>query len=128
MALFLIFLFHHTADSTPHFPVPFHPDHWVHLVSVRGKLSTVNVPDLLPAIHALLLSLLIHLSHEAALSDKKDLLTLFLLCYHLCDDSENTTSMTAIPPNISAIQWCIRATAVREICERAKEYGDNTFQ
>ena len=34
MALFLVFLFHHTADPTSHFPIPFHPDHQAHLESV----------------------------------------------------------------------------------------------
>ncbi|KAH0826845.1 hypothetical protein J3R83DRAFT_4377 [Lanmaoa asiatica] len=128
MALFLIFLLRHAVDPIPNFSVPLHPDHTMHLSSLRDMLSIYNPSELLCQIHSTILSLLTHLSHEALLSDQKDLLTLFLLSYHLRDDSGNTTRVSAIPPNISAVQWCLRATAVKEICNNVSCYGGDTFQ
>ena len=128
MALFLVFLLRHAADPIPSFPVPLHPDHSTYLSSLHDMLSTENSLNLSPHIHSAILSLLTHLSHEALLSDQKDLLTLFLLTYHLKDDSGNTTRVSAIPPNISAIQWCLRATAVKEICSNASVYAGDTFR
>ena len=128
MALFLVFLLCHAANPIPNFSVPLHPDHRTHLSSLWDMLGGDDSPKLLCQIHSVILSILTHLSHEALLSDHKDLLTLFLLSYHLKDDSGNTTRVSAIPSNISAIQWCLRATVVREISQKASLYDGDTFQ
>ena len=128
MALFLIFLLRHAASPILGFSVPLHPDHRTHLSFLRDILGAEDSPKLLCQIHSVILCILTHLSHEALLSDHKDLLTLFLLTYHLKDDSGNTTRVSAIPPNISAIQWCLRATMVKEISANAALYEGDTFR
>ena len=85
MSLFLIFLLCHAANPVPGFSVPLHPDHTTHLVSLKNMLLAEDSPEHPSQIHTLILSLLNYLSHEVVLSDWKDLLTLFLLSYHLRD-------------------------------------------
>ena len=79
-------------------------------------------------IHLTIIILLENLSYDAILSDCKDLFTLFLLAYHLRDDAGNTTRVSAIPPHISSIQWCLRASVVREILDKAPLYDGDTYK
>jgi hypothetical protein len=128
MSLFIIFLLRHKADPIPGFAVPFHSDHMVQLSLLRDILHSDDLLKLSRQIHSVVLSTLMNPGHKALLSDHKDLFTLFPLSYHLKDDSGNMTRVSAIPPNISAIQWCLRATIVREISEKATLYDGDTFQ
>jgi len=95
---------------------------------VPTSVDGSNPGSIQEQIHLTIMALLEHLSHDAILSDYKDLLTLFLLAYHLRDDSGNITRVSAIPPHISSIQWCLRASAVREILNRAPIYDGNTYR
>ncbi|KAG9311149.1 hypothetical protein JVU11DRAFT_8215 [Chiua virens] len=128
LALFLVFLLRHSINPVAHFSVPFHPSHVEHLSSLRALLGVDEPRMLQEKIHSTLIALLMHLSHEATLSDRKDLFSLFLLVYHLRDDAGNMTKASAIPPNISAVQWCLRATAVAELLQKADLYDGDTFK
>ena len=128
VALFLVFLLRHLANPIPNFPVPFHPSHIDHLSSLRALLEADEANGLQAKIHATILALLTHLSHEATLSDCRDLLTLFLVAYHLRDDAGNMTRVSAVPPNLASAQWCFRATAVGELLQKADLYGGDTFK
>ena len=128
VALFLVFLLRHRANPIPEFSVPFHPLHIEQLYSLRVLLDAEEPSGLQEKIHSTLISLLTHLSHEATLTDRKDLLTLFLVAYHLRDNAGNMTKASALPPNISAVQWCLRATAVGELLQKAHLHGGDTFK
>ncbi|KAF8422586.1 hypothetical protein L210DRAFT_852295 [Boletus edulis BED1] len=128
MALFLVFLLRHIDSPIPAFSVPFHPSHIKEMSSLRRLVETEESRGVDEQIHSTVIALLTFLSEEATLSDHRDLLTLFLVVYHLRDDTGNTTKVSAVPPNISAIQWCLRATAVREVLKMAHLYGGNTFK
>ena len=115
MALFLVFLLRHVANPIPAFPVPFHPTHIEQLSYLRALVDNTEPSGVEDQVHSTVIALLTHLSDEAILSDRRDLLTLFLIVYHPRDDAGNTTRVSAVPPNISAVQWCLRATAVGEV-------------
>ena len=128
MALFLVFLLRHIANPVEGFPVPFHKSHLSHLSSLQAILDGSNPGSIEEQIHLTIITLLENLSHDAILSDHKDLFTLFLLAYHLRDDARNTTRVSAIPPHISSIQWCLRASAVWEILDKAPLYGGDMYK
>ncbi|KAH0825908.1 hypothetical protein J3R83DRAFT_7662 [Lanmaoa asiatica] len=128
MALFLVFLLRHIADPIPAFPVPFHPIHIQQLSLLRTQVDVGELSSIEEQIHSTNIALMTHLSDEAILSDRRDLLTLFLVAYHLKDDAGNTTRVSAVPPNISAVQWCLRATAAGEVVKKATLYGGDTFK
>ncbi|KAF8549160.1 hypothetical protein OG21DRAFT_627578 [Imleria badia] len=128
MALFLVFLLRHIADPISAFSVPFHPSHTQQLSSLRTLIDAEDPSGVEEHIHSTIIALLTHLSDEAILSDRRDLLTLFLVAYHLRDDAGNMTRASAVPPNISAIQWCLRATAVGEVAKKAHLHSGDTFK
>ncbi|KAH0833799.1 hypothetical protein J3R83DRAFT_10949, partial [Lanmaoa asiatica] len=125
--LFLVFLMRHLKSSIPSFDVPFHSHHAESLSLLSHALSGGTEDAIQECIHSTLSSLLTYTSLEAHKSDHKDLLTLFLVAYHLRDDAGNTTRISAVPPNISAFQWCFRATAVREVLDKAPQYSGDTY-
>ncbi|KAF8418659.1 hypothetical protein L210DRAFT_3578829 [Boletus edulis BED1] len=125
--LFLVFLMRHLKSPTPSFDVPFHPHHAESLSLLGQELSSGTTGAIEECIHSTLSSLLTYTSLEARKSDHRDLLTLFLAAYHLRDDAGNTTRISAVPPNLSALQWCFRATAVREVLDKASQYDGDTY-
>ena len=128
MALFLIFLLRHMTNPVLGFSVPFNEAHLLNLSSLRAMLEDKDADGHEEQIHRTIIALLEHLSRDALLSDRKDLLTLFLVAYHLKDDAGNTTRVSVIPPRISAIQWCLRASAVRELLSKAPLYDGDTYK
>ena len=128
VALFLVFLLCHMASPVPEFSMPLHPAHAKQLSSLRALLDVEDSSGLQNKIHSTLISLLTYLSHEATLSDHRDLFTLFLLAYHLKDDVGNMTKASVVTPNISAAQWCLRATTVGELLQKANLYNGDTFK
>ena len=128
MALFLVFLLRHIANPVEGFLVPFHESHLSHLLSLQVILDGSNPSSIEEQIHLTIITLLENLSHDAILSDRKDLFTLFLLAYHLRDDARNTTRVSTIPPHISSIQWCLRVSAVREILDKAPLYDGDMYK
>ncbi|KAI9452391.1 hypothetical protein HD554DRAFT_827680, partial [Boletus coccyginus] len=128
MALFLVFLLRHVTNPIPAFPVPFHPAHIEQLSYLRTLIDNTEPSGVEDQVHSTVIALLTHLSDEAILSDRRDLLTLFLIVYHLRDDAGNTTRVSTVPPNISAVQWCVRATAVGEVLKKAHLHSGDTFK
>jgi hypothetical protein len=125
IALFIIFLLCHLHCPVPRFHIHFHSNHIDCLSSLRDALSLETPCH--KKIHLAVVSLLQYISVEATANDHRDLFTLFLLVYHLTDDSGNTTHISAVPPNISAAQWCFRATTTFQVLDNAKKYEGDTF-
>jgi hypothetical protein len=132
MARFLIFLMRHFHSPVDGFHVPFHSQH---ITSINALYLTLVdrsddscIQDCINTLHTFIFSLLSFTSDQFLQYEWKDLLTLFLVVYHLTDDYGNTSHASQVPPTISAIQWCFRATGAQETKRLMQFNNGNSFQ
>jgi hypothetical protein len=129
-SLFLVFLLRHLQNPIPRFRVPLHPQTEQLLLRLLASLKDINTPALscLVLIHRTLFSLLSLVSEDFTRDESRDLSTLFLVVFHLIDDMGNLTKSSSVPPNISKLQWCFRATGAAETIDRMRECNGNSYE
>jgi hypothetical protein len=78
--------------------------------------------------HEFFMSLISNPSPEFLADEWQDPLLRFLIVFHLQDDYGSFARAPIIPPNISKLQWAIRATCAFEIQCRKEEFNNDCFQ
>ncbi|KAL0566552.1 hypothetical protein V5O48_015458 [Marasmius crinis-equi] len=125
MTRFLFFLLRAISNPVPNFPIYVHPES-LHKLTEMERLLKDPLSGPAPtkvALHKALWSLLSQPSPQYLQDERNCPLTRFLLIDHLIDNSGTLTKTKLIPPSISKAQWCLRATAAREILRRMEIDG-----
>lgn len=120
---FISFLLRNKAAGVPRFSIELH-DTPSTCLSTLERLLDEKQPDqqVTTALHELVFALLTCPGEAFIQSEQKEPLFQFLIAYHLSDDFGGFVNPTAVPPTLSKIQWCLRATAVREIWLKKADY------
>lgn len=130
MSYFVCFLLRHCTSPIRGFHVPLHDDLSDLLDRLLALISGEDIEKelILDAIHKTVWCILQKTSPEAKRNEKLDLFNLFLLASHIIDDEGHFSSVQRIPPDISKLQWCFRATAVEQVILLRGKYDDQDFE
>jgi hypothetical protein len=122
MTLFTIFLIRNAQHPVPGFAVDLDEVPQAKLDHLGRLLLATEAPDnvVISSFHELLFALLTHPSPAFCANQWKDPLLQFLIVYHLADDWGTFPPAHLITPNLSNVQWCLRATAAYEIILRKR--------
>ncbi|KAG7093165.1 hypothetical protein E1B28_009447 [Marasmius oreades] len=128
MSRFLFFLIRSLDTSIENFPISLHPDTAHLLRHLRDLLQQpTSIPaDVLFVIHECLWSILSVVSDAFLFDDSQCPFTRFLLASNLHDDYGTFENVTIIPPRITMLQWCFRATGVRQVLHIMEMEGINS--
>jgi hypothetical protein len=127
--LFLCFLIRHNRQPHEDFPIILHPQPKELVAQLYAALETRKTePEVQRLIHEVLMAILRYPSQEALRNQWQDPLTRFLIAFHLVDDKGTFCHVGTIPPNLTKIQWCLRATGAHEVNIRGAEFDNNAFR
>jgi hypothetical protein len=127
--LFACFVIRNSQRPVPEFPVHLHHDVKI-AVDALYKAVSDGAPETLihQSIHEFLMVYLRSPSPEALSNQWQDPLLRYLIVHHLVDNHGTFSHVGTIPPNLTKIQWCLRATAAHEIHTRKAEFENNCFR
>jgi hypothetical protein len=118
-----------SQQPVPNFPVHLHQDVKVAVDALYDAVRTKAAEAIVhQSIHQFLMAYLRLSSAEALNNQWHDPLLRFLIVYHLVDNHGTFSHVGTIPPNLTKLQWCLRATAAHEIHQRKEEYENNCFR
>ncbi|KAG7091696.1 hypothetical protein E1B28_010717 [Marasmius oreades] len=125
MSRFLFFLIRSLDTSIENFPIVLHPDTAHLLLHLRELLQhpTSTPVDLHFVIHECLWSILSVVSDDFLFDDLQCPFTRFLFASNIHDDYGTFENVTIIPPRITMIQWCFRATGVQQVIQTMETEG-----
>lgn len=134
-ATFLVFLLKHQLNPNSQYSVVIHPQTFQCLNVVNQlaiAISKENISDeklqqLVLPIHEAMWSILRHSPLEANEDEMMDPFTRFLIASCLQDDFGTFLKASQITPLLSEIQFCWRATGLREIIEKKHLYENQSF-
>jgi hypothetical protein len=126
---FVCFLVRHKLAPVPNYSIELH-DVPSSRLSELDQLLKDERPDVLvmTALHNLVFALLTHPGPAFLRQQWKEPLLQFLIAHHLNDDFGTFVRPSGVPPNFSKIQWCLRATAVKEIQLKKDQFDGNCFK
>lgn len=126
---FLSFLLRTLHAPVEKYPVILHPEQKKALLELEVALSSDVVPDKSchMLFHSMVWSILSFMSDDSKRDSLRDPFTLFLIASHV-QKSSIFAHISRFPPAISMAQWCLRATAVKQIILLDEKYSGNDFQ
>lgn len=116
MSRYLCFINRLAQSPVENFKMTYHHLHLQHLRELNDALSHPdNDPLCFTLIHRLIMSLLSHNSDSFTSNTSTDSHTLFLIASNLLNDAGLFAEATHMTSDISAVQWCFRASCVHEM-------------
>ncbi|KZT05673.1 uncharacterized protein LAESUDRAFT_759917 [Laetiporus sulphureus 93-53] len=129
VARFIIFLMRHHFHPLVDVQLAFHPHHIDAIEHLHDTLCRKDSTDdeCTEGIHQMIMSLLKFVSDGFLEDEWKELFTMFLVAFHLRDNQGNMCRAGRIPPNLSKMQWCMRASGAVETARLKMKYERNDF-
>jgi hypothetical protein len=106
--------------------------HQTTVEALRGLIASLDDKaedgSVISLFHEFFMALISNPSPEFLADEWQDPLLRFLIAFHLQDDHGSFARAPLIPPNISKLQWGIRATCAFEIQSRKEEFNNDSFR